>query len=77
MSGQAQPLGVPRSDLSAATVGVEPVPARFRVLGFLDYFVLWADLGVGLLVLAAGSYLVPGLGLPQALVAIVLGTAAG
>jgi putative hydroxymethylpyrimidine transporter CytX len=63
--------------LSAATVGVEPVPARFRVLGFVDYFVLWADLGVGLLVLAAGSYLVPGLGLPQALVAIVLGTAAG
>jgi len=77
VTGQAQPLGVPRSDLSAATVGVEPVPARFRVLGFLDYFVLWADLGVGLLVLAAGSYLVPGLGFPQALVAIVLGTAAG
>jgi putative hydroxymethylpyrimidine transporter CytX len=75
--GPAQPLGVPRSDLSAATVGVEPVPARFRVLGFLDYFVLWADLGVGLLVLAAGSYLVPGLGLPEALAAIVLGTAAG
>lgn len=77
MTGQAQPLGVPRSDLSAATVGVEPVPARFRVLGFLDYFVLWADLGVGLLVLAAGSYLVPGLGFPQALVAIVVGTAVG
>ncbi len=77
MTGQAQPLGVPRSDLGAATVGVEPVPARFRVLGFLDYFVLWADLGVGLLVLAAGSYLVPGLGLPEALLAIVLGTAAG
>jgi probable hydroxymethylpyrimidine transporter CytX len=77
LAGQAQPLGVPRSDLSAATVGVEPVPARFRVLGFLDYFVLWADLGVGLLVLAAGSYLVPGLGLPEALAAIVLGTAAG
>jgi putative hydroxymethylpyrimidine transporter CytX len=77
LTGQAQPLGVPRSDLSAATVGVEPVPARFRVLGFLDYFVLWADLGVGLLVLAAGSYLVPGLGFPQALVAIVVGTAVG
>jgi putative hydroxymethylpyrimidine transporter CytX len=77
LAGPAQPLGVPRGDLGAATVGVEPVPARFRVLGFLDYFVLWADLGVGLLVLAAGSYLVPGLGLPQALAAIVLGTAAG
>ncbi|MGZ6273600.1 MAG: putative hydroxymethylpyrimidine transporter CytX [Candidatus Limnocylindrales bacterium] len=77
MAAPAQPLAVPRSDLAAATVGIEPVPARFRVLGFLDYFVLWADLGVGLLVLAAGSYLVPGLGLPQALVAIVVGTAAG
>jgi putative hydroxymethylpyrimidine transporter CytX len=77
LAGPAQPLGVPRDDLGAATVGVEPVPARFRVLGFLDYFVLWADLGVGLLFLAAGSYLVPGLGLPQALAAIVLGTAAG
>jgi putative hydroxymethylpyrimidine transporter CytX len=77
MAERAQPLGVPRSDLGAATVGVEPVPARFRVLGSLDYFVLWADLGVGLLVLAAGSYLVPGLGLPEALAAIVVGTAAG
>ena len=61
MDRSAQPLAVPRSDLGAATVGIEPVPARFRVLGFFDYFVLWADLGVGLLVLlAAGSYLVPG-----------------
>jgi putative hydroxymethylpyrimidine transporter CytX len=77
MAEPAQPLGVPRSDLGAATVGIEPVPVRFRVLGFLDYFVLWADLGVGLLVLAAGSYLVPGLGLPEALAAILLGTAAG
>jgi nucleobase:cation symporter-1, NCS1 family len=72
-----QPLGVPRSDLGAATIGIEPVPERFRVLGFVDYFVLWADLGVGLLVLAAGSYLVPGLGLPEAIAVIVLGTIVG
>jgi NCS1 family nucleobase:cation symporter-1 len=74
---QAQPLGVPRSDLAAATIGIEPVPAPYRVLGFVDYFVLWADLGVGLLVLLAGSFLVPGLGLWQALLAIVVGTLIG
>jgi len=57
--------------------GIEPVPQEHRVLGFLDYFVLWADLGVGLLVLLAGTLLVPGLGLGQALLAIVVGTLIG
>lgn len=77
MVAQAQPLGVPRSDLAAATIGIEPVPDRFRVLGFLDYFVLWADLGVGLLVLLAGSALVPGLGFWEAILAILAGTLIG
>jgi NCS1 family nucleobase:cation symporter-1 len=77
MAQQTQPLGAPRSDLAAATIGIEPVPAAQRVLGFFDYFVLWADLGVGLLVLLAGSALVPGLGLWQALLAIVVGTLLG
>jgi putative hydroxymethylpyrimidine transporter CytX len=70
-------LGVPRSDLAAATIGVERVPDRFRVLGFLDYFVLWADFGVGLLVLLAGTALVPGLGLGEAILVILIGTAIG
>jgi NCS1 family nucleobase:cation symporter-1 len=73
----AQPLAAPRDDLGAATVGVERVPEAFRVLGFVDYFVLWADLGVGLLVIVAGSYLVPGLGLPEAVAAILIGTLIG
>jgi NCS1 family nucleobase:cation symporter-1 len=77
MTTQVQALGAPRDDLAAATLGIEPVPARFRVLGFLDYFVLWADLGVGLLVLLAGTLLVPGLGFWTALAAIVVGTLAG
>src|SRR4029079_13501464 len=42
-----------------------------------DFAVLWGDLGIGLLVLLAGSFLVPGLGLPSALLAIVIGTAIG
>jgi NCS1 family nucleobase:cation symporter-1 len=57
--------------------GIEPVPPAARRLGFLDFFVLWADLGVGLLVLLAGTFLIPGLGLGQALVAIVVGTLIG
>ena len=57
--------------------GIEPVPGEHRYLGFLDYFALWSSLGVGLLVLLAGTLLVPGLGLGQALLAIVIGTAIG
>jgi nucleobase:cation symporter-1, NCS1 family len=74
---EGQPLAAPRDDLGAATVGVEPVPAGYRVLGFLDHFVLWADLGVGLLVLLAGAALVPGLGLLEAFAAIAIGTVVG
>ena len=45
--------------------GTEPVPPRLRVLRTFDLFVLWSSLGVGLLVLAAGSLLIvgPGFGL--------------
>jgi len=77
MVASVQPLGAPRSDLAAATIGIEQVPDRYRVLGFLDHFVLWADFGVGLLVLAAGTALVPGLGVWQAFLAIVVGTLVG
>jgi putative hydroxymethylpyrimidine transporter CytX len=57
--------------------GIEPVPVAERKLGFVDFAVLWGDLGIGLLVLLAGSFLVPGLGLPSALLAIVIGTTIG
>ncbi len=57
--------------------GVEPVPEKYRVLEFFDYFALWSSLGVGLLVLLAGTLLVPGLGLGQAFLAILIGTALG
>jgi len=57
--------------------GIEPVQREYRSLEFLDYFVLWGDLGIGLLVLLAGSFLVPGLGFTQAVVAIVIGSAIG
>ncbi len=57
--------------------GIQPVPAGHRFLGFFDYFALWSSLGVGLLVLLAGTLLVPGLGLGQAMWAIIIGTAIG
>jgi len=57
--------------------GIEPVPQKHRLLGFVDYFALWSSLGVGLLVLLAGTLLVPGLGLGSAFLAIIIGTLIG
>ena len=45
--------------------GIEPVPARLRALGLVDLGLLWGSLGVSLLVLVAGTYLVPALSLPE------------
>ena len=53
--------------------GIEPVPERLRVLGLFDTGLLWSSLGLSLLVLVAGTYLVPKLSLRDALVAIVVG----
>jgi NCS1 family nucleobase:cation symporter-1 len=47
------------------------------VLGLLDNALLWGNLGVSLLVLVAGTYLVPALSLPEAVVAIVVGSLIG
>lgn len=57
--------------------GIEPVPKSQRVLGALDYAVLWGDLGIGLLVMLAGTFLVPGLGLRDAIEAILIGSVLG
>ena len=57
--------------------GIEPVPDRFRVLGFADLALLWGNLGVSLLVLVAAAFLVPALSLQDALIAIVAGSLIG
>ena len=57
--------------------GIEPVPDRLRVLGLLDTGLLWGSLGVSLLVLVAGTYLVPALSLPEAFLAILVGSLIG
>jgi NCS1 family nucleobase:cation symporter-1 len=58
-------------------VGIRPVPVHRRVLGLWDTFVLWADLGISFLVMVVGTFLVPGLGLKQALLAILVGAIIG
>ena len=61
----------------AATWGTRPVPPEHRRLSGIDFAVLWGDLSIGLLVMLTGAFLVPALGLPVALVAIVAGTLLG
>ena len=63
--------------LETPSWGIEPVPERLRVLGLLDSTLLWSSLGFSLLVLVAGTLLVPGLSLRNELLAIVVGGIAG
>jgi len=53
--------------------GITPVPERLRTLGGLENGLLWSSLGLSLLVLVAGTLLVPALSLPEALLAILVG----
>jgi putative hydroxymethylpyrimidine transporter CytX len=64
-------------DSETAAIGIAPVPPRYRVLGALDTGLLWGNLGVSLLVIVAGTILVPALSLPQALLAILVGCLIG
>src|ERR1700758_3232208 len=62
---------------SAPAWGITPVPERLRTLGGLENGMLWSSLGLSLLVLVAGAFLVPGLSLPEALLAILVGALFG
>jgi nucleobase:cation symporter-1, NCS1 family len=55
--------------------GIEPVPERLRVLGLLDTFLLWSNLGISLLVLVAAAYF--DLSLQQAVLATLVGGLVG
>jgi NCS1 family nucleobase:cation symporter-1 len=56
---------------------IAPVPPERRTLSALDVGILWNDLSLGLLVLVTGALLVPALGLPGAIGAIVVGSVIG
>jgi nucleobase:cation symporter-1, NCS1 family len=58
------------------TWGITPVPDRLRTLSTLDVGLLWGNLGISLLVLIAGT-LLAGLGLRDALLAILVGAVLG
>src|SRR5438093_174631 len=61
----------------APSLGIEPVPPEHRRLSGFDFGVLWGDLSLGLLVILTGALLVPALGFPRAIGAIVLGSVIG
>jgi len=65
------------SPLSPANEAIAPVPSGARVFGVRDHASLWFSLGVGLLVMQVGAYLMPALGTREALAAIVLGSVIG
>ena len=54
-----------------------PVGADQRVFGWYSHASLWFSLGVGLLVMQMGAYLVPAMGTQDALLAIVMGSVLG
>ena len=54
-----------------------PVSDEQRVFGWYAHASLWFSLGVGLLVIQIGAYLVPAMGTQQALLAIVTGSVLG
>ncbi|HMN80323.1 MAG TPA: cytosine permease [Burkholderiaceae bacterium] len=54
-----------------------PLPDTDRPFGWTDHAALWLSLGVGLLVMQVGSFLVPALGTQAALLAIVAGSVLG
>jgi NCS1 family nucleobase:cation symporter-1 len=54
-----------------------PLSAADRLFGWRDHAALWLSLGVGLLVMQVGSYLVPALGTKAAVLAIVCGSVLG
>ena len=60
-----------------ANEALPPVSADRRVFQWHDHASLWFSLGVGLLVMQVGAYLMPALGTKEALIAIVAGSIVG
>lgn len=60
-----------------SNTALTPLPAGERLFGWRDHAALWLSLGVGLLVMQIGAYLVPALGTQAALMVIVFGSVLG
>ncbi len=68
----AHPNSVPASNLA-----LTPVAPHDRVFAWHAHAALWFSLGVGLLVMQIGAYLVPAVGTRDAAIAVVLGSLVG
>ena len=73
----ASPSSVTLSGAVPSNEALTPVPSAARAFDWSDHASLWFSLGVGLLVMQVGAYLVPALGAQQALLAIVAGSVLG
>ena len=62
---------------SPANEALTPLGAQQRAFGLRDHASLWFSLGVGLLVMQVGAYLVPAMGTQGALLAVVFGSLLG
>ncbi|AVO42862.1 purine-cytosine permease family protein [Simplicispira suum] len=60
-----------------ANEALAPIAPDRRVFGLRDHAALWFSLGVGLLVMQVGAYLMPALGTKEAMLAIVGGSLIG
>ncbi|HEX2531254.1 MAG TPA: cytosine permease, partial [Burkholderiaceae bacterium] len=65
------------SSSSAPHSALTPISAEGRVFGLHEHAALWFSLGVGLLVMQVGAYLVPALGTQSALLAVLVGSVIG
>jgi len=62
---------------TAVNQSLNPVPAALRVFTLRDHAALWFSLGVGLLVIQVGAYLVPAVGIREAIWATLAGSVIG
>jgi NCS1 family nucleobase:cation symporter-1 len=67
--------GLAFDELERTTVGA--LASADRPLGPLGHLALWANLGAGLYLMIVGAWLVPALSIPQAVAAVLIGTALG
>ncbi len=70
-------LRIPAASAPRDEWGIEPLPAEARTLSAFESASLWGNMGFSLVLLVVGSLLVPGLTVPAAILAILVGTAIG
>src|SRR5688500_18651391 len=70
-------MTTPSASSSNSNTALTPLPAGDRLFDWSDHAALWLSLGVGLLVMQIGAYLVPAIGAQTAMAVIVCGSILG